>query len=203
MKQFLFAFVTLASFLLGASQSLADGGHVLPPNLTPFGYTLEDMAEELAYFSTSGNNLAYFPDTPFQILFNSATNTFTVKSGTLFFVPVFFIDDSPPIIGSFPENADSAEEYVFGAEEMGAYNVSITVEGRVTPIGPKYVAGPVFASGLLDGGGSHFIQVGAFLAPLSNGRHTVTIQAGFDGEALLDFTGSPLFSKLTHTVIVQ
>ena len=53
---------------------------------------------------------------------------------------------------------------------------------------------PVFVAGLLDGGGSHFIQIGAFLSPLSKGTHTVTIRATLDGAAL----GGAVFSFFGH-----
>ena len=180
----------------------ADGGHVLPPGAKPSGFTLQDMAGALAYFSTSGNDLAFYPDTPFQILFvdrSTGTNTFHVKAGTRFFVPVAFIDDSPPILGDFPADASTVEEYVFGADQLGAHDLEIEVDGRVTSVGPDYVAGPVFAPGLLDGGGSHLIQIGAFLTPLSKGTHEVAIRGILDGDAV----GGVFAFEVTYTVIVH
>jgi hypothetical protein len=57
---------------------------------------------------------------------------------------------------------------------------------------------------LLDGGGSNFIQVGAFLTPLTKGTHTVTIQVTFDGDVILELTGGePLTWEATYTVIVK
>ena len=47
----------------------ARGGNVLPPRATPHGYSLDDMASALALFDTSGNDLQFYPKTPFQILF--------------------------------------------------------------------------------------------------------------------------------------
>ena len=193
-------------FLLGGSTSQAQqprGGRVLPPTATPAGYSLADMAEELAYFDTSGNNLLYYPNIPFQVLYVSPTNTFTVTAGTMFFVPVAFTDDSPPILGDFPEDEDDVEEYVFSEEQLGAHDLEIVVDGRVTSIGPEYVAGPVFAPGLLDGGGSNFIQIGAFLTPLSKGTHTVTIRGIFDGDVVLAAFGGPFSFEDTYTVIVK
>jgi hypothetical protein len=46
---------------------------------------------------------------------------------------------------------------------------------------------------------SHFIQLGAFLTPLSPGTHTVTIQGIFDGDAL----GFVFSFSATYTVIVE
>src|SRR4029077_19730698 len=117
MKRFILGLAALALLLGSAGQAAAGGGKVLPVTARPLGYSLADMAEELAFFDTSGNNLAFYPDTPFQILYAdfsnpTGANTFTVKKDTMFFVPPFSIDDSPPVIGNFPRNAGhDAEEY--------------------------------------------------------------------------------------------
>src|SRR5262249_27247836 len=155
----------------------------------------------MAYFSTSGNDLDFYPDTPFQILYISDTNSFTVRPGTMFFVPVVFIDDSPPILGAFPTDADDIAAYVFGADQLGDHDLQIVVDGKATTLGPGYAAG-THAPGLLDGGGSNFIQIGAFLTPLSRGTHTVTIRGTFDGDAILDFFGGPFSFAITYTVVV-
>jgi hypothetical protein len=204
-------FAGTARLLLSAALSLglttrpayAGGGEVLPPTAQPSDYSLVDMAGALAYFSTSGNDLTYYPNTPFQVLYvnpQTGTNTFTVKAGTMFFVPVAFIDDSPPILGDFPTDASEVEDYVFSEEQLGAHDLAIVVDGQATSIGPEYVAGPVFALDLLDGGGAHYIQIGAFLSPLSKGKHTVTIRGTFDGAALGGFSDS---FEISYTVIVQ
>jgi hypothetical protein len=205
MQRFIRGVAALVLLWGGAGQAAADGGNVLPPTASPSGYTLADMAEELAFFDTSGNNLAYYPDTPFQILYvdPAVENTFTVKTGTLFFVPLFSLDDSPPIIGAFPANAADAEGYVFGDTQIGADEVEIEVDGLVTSIGPEYVAGPVVTPALPDGGGTHLIQVGAFLTPLSKGTHTVTIRGTFDGDAVVASLGSAISFEFTYTVIVN
>jgi len=82
MKRFILGVAALVLLWGGAGQAAAGGGAVLPATARPSGYTLEDMAEELAYFSTSGNDLTYYPDTPFQILYTGPTNTFSVPTGT-------------------------------------------------------------------------------------------------------------------------
>src|SRR5689334_9010048 len=87
---------------------------VLPPSQTPNGYSLADMSRLTAPFTASGNNAAFFPSTPFQILYTAQTqaivpdcvtfvkrcgltvtqaagtvsNSFTVNAGTIFYVPV-------------------------------------------------------------------------------------------------------------------
>jgi hypothetical protein len=61
----------------GAATAGGRGGHarVLPPAATPFGYSREDMTGLLALFTTSNNNPAYYPDTPFQILYTDPART--------------------------------------------------------------------------------------------------------------------------------
>ena len=180
------------------------GGNVMPPTATPAGYSLEDMAEELAYFDTSYNDPGLYPDTPFQILYTGGpTNTFTVNAGTRFFVPVFWIDDSFPIIGDFPDDEDDIPHYVFGREQLGAHHMQIVVDGKTTTLGADYAAG-AHAPGLLDGGGSNIIQIGAFLTPLTKGTHTVIIRGTLDGEEMLEFNlGNPYVFEITYTVIVK
>jgi hypothetical protein len=217
----LLVFATLT--LIGAlveRQAYAGGGNVMPPAAKPHGYTLADMAEQLALFSTSFNNPMYKPDTPFQILYfdpntfainlvgdtlvESGSNTFPVNEGTMFFVPLFGVDDSPPIIGSFPTSSGSdAQVYIFDDAQVGADSVQIEVDGLVTSIGQEYVAGPVVTPPLLDGGGTHIIQVGAFLTPFSPGTHNVTIRGNFDGKAYVAAVGNPLSFEFTYTVIVE
>ena len=192
----------LAIGALWARPALADDGVVLPATATPAGYSLADMADEMAYFATSGNDSRFYPDTPFQILYvdpSTGTNTFTVSTTTMFFVPLAFVDNSPPILGDFPTDPSQAGNYVFGHRELGGRHLQIVVDGRTTTLGRDYVAGPVDAPGLLDGGGSHFIQIGAFLAPLSQGTHTVKIKGVFDGDAI----GGVYTVDITYTVIVE
>lgn len=186
--------------------ALADGGgNVLPPQAKPHGYSLTDMASAIALFSTSGNESQYYPDTPFQVLAEdtstivvtpenggivvTAGNSFTVGSGTPFFVAIYYADDSPPVIGTFPTSASGAAAYIFGQSQIGLEDVTIIVDGQSTSIDPSYVAGPVLTAPLLDGGGTHFISVGAFLTPLSVGTHTVAFKATLSGAAFVAATG--------------
>ena len=159
------------------------------------------------YFNTSGNNFDYYPATPFQILYADwsmpgGANTFTVKTGTRFFVPVTFIDDSPPILGNFPDDEDDIGDYVFARNQLGAHDLQIVVDGKTTTLGRSYAAG-VHAPGLFDGGGSNLVQIGAFLTPLSKGIHTVTIRGTFDGDVILDLFGAPSSFEISYTVIVK
>ena len=195
------AFVAMMMLTKPLSAGNAGAGDVLPASASPSGYSLTDMAEELAYFDTSGNNTAYLPAFPFQVLYINDTNTFTVKTGTRFFVPMFSIDDSPPIIGDFPTDPSQTADYIFGQDEIGL-TMSITVDGKTTPLGPAYVAGPVTAPDLLDGGGSHIIQGGVFLTPLPKGVHTISLHNVYTGDAIVALYG-PLEFITTYTVTVK
>jgi probable HAF family extracellular repeat protein len=205
-----------AAVASGASQG---GGQVLPVTASPYGYSLADMARATALFNTSGNKQADYPNTPFQILYVdpatelaipsgsgqllTGSNSFVVAPGTPFYVPLEFVDDSPPILGTFPTDPSATANYVFAHDHLGTTNLAITVDGRVTPIGAAYAAGPVSTPPLLDGGGSHIITVGAFLTPLSPGTHTVTISGVFAGLLFQQATTLSFQQfQLTYTVKV-
>lgn len=183
------------------------GGKVMPSTAKIAGYSLVDMAQALAKFTTSGNNLTYLPKTPFQILYlknlADTTNSFTVSPGTHLFVPIAAIDNSPPIIGNFPSDQNQAQNYVVSQEQLGA-RFEITVDGMTTSIRPSYIAGPVSVEGGLLNGGSRFMQVGVFLTPLSPGEHTITCRAFYGGNAVTALTGGvPVSFEFTYQVTVQ
>jgi hypothetical protein len=182
----------------------AGSGQVLPPTATPKGWSIDDMAAAVANFSISGNDLAYYPDTPFQIIYRHPGNAFTLKPGTFLYVKVVFIDDSPPIIGDWPEDKDDVADYFFGRTQLGAHDLEIEVDGTVYSLDdPGYVGGPVPTPNSPDGS-EHFIQSGAFVSPLSRGTHTLTIRGVLDGDAMLAATGGfPFATEITYTITVQ
>jgi len=202
---------------LAAAPAAAGGGAVLPGSARPHGYSIDDMTAALASFSTSGNDLGQLPDTPFQLLYvadNGAfvpddggftligENAFTVDPGTMFFVPLWNADDSPPVAGSFPTTKKGAISYFFDPSQLGA-QFRIVVDGQATTVDGAYVGGPVTTAPLPDGGGTHLITLGVFLAPLPPGTHTVTIDGGLFGDLVsqtlgIDFLGE----EITYTVNV-
>ena len=197
-----FAITMLASCTLAALQP-AHAGQVLPPGATPFGYSLDQMAAAVANFSISGNDPSYYPDTPFQIIYRRPGNSYTVKPGTYFYVKFFFIDDSPPPAGNWPTTKSEAADYVFGSSELGGHDLEIEVDGVIYSLdNPGYIGGPVPTPNSPDGS-NHLIQLGAFLAPLARGTHSVTIRGVFDGTALVEAFGGPLVAEITYSITVQ
>lgn len=184
------------------------GGKVMPSIEKVAGYSLADMAQALANFSTNSaityiNDPQYLPQTPFQILYlknlNDTTNSFTVSRDTYLFVPIANINTVPPIIGNFPSDSNLAKAYVISQEQLGG-KFEITVDGRTTSIRPSYIAGPVHSNLT----GYQFIQVGVFLTPLSPGEHTITCRGFYDGKAVTALTGGVPYSyEFTYTVTVQ
>jgi hypothetical protein len=198
--------------LIGLSSSLAraGGGNVLPPGATSHGWTLDEMAAAVANFSISGNDLIYYPETPFQIIYRhgnlqdpTGANTFTVKPGTSFYLKFFFIDDSAPVIGDWPDSRDEAADYVFGGDQLGGHDLEVEVDGKVFSLDDAgYIGGPVPTPDSPDGS-EHLIQIGAFMAPLTKGKHTVIIRGVFDGDALVEAFGGPFAAEITYTIIVK
>lgn len=192
--------LALALLVPGTASAHPTRRAVLPPNARPHGYSLAEMTRRLALFTTSGNDPKYEPRTPFQILYYDpatlevdtsnggwafrGTNSFKVKSGTEFFVPLQNASDSPPVPGTFPRTPVEAKAYFFVPSQLGARGYTIIVDGVPTRIGPEYLAGPVKTPPLLDGDGTHMITLGAFLGPLSPGSHIVSIRGGLYGDLL-------------------
>ena len=136
------AVVFLSAVSVAAPPAMAEGGKVLPATAKPRGYSLADLARATAAFNVSNRDPANLPDIPFQVLFtltDGNSNEFTVDQGTMFYVPLLYIDDSPPIVGDFPDDLNDRAEleaYVFGSEQIGVDLLQIVVDGQVTNLGP-------------------------------------------------------------------
>jgi hypothetical protein len=178
------------AIVLASAPSQSRGDDVLPPTAKPKGYSLAKMADITAFFNTGPRVPGSEPATPFQILYTPLegdTPVFTVSQGTMFYLPLVYSDDSPPIIGDLPADVDdqpAVATYYFDPDELGATMLQVEVDGRVSTFGPGYAVGA--ATPLADGG-TRYTTVAAFLAPLPPGAHTVTIRALFDGAALAAF----------------
>ena len=196
------------------------GGNVLPPTAKPNGYSLTDIAKATAFFATrgpgdpnvpndpNGRRESNEPNVPFQILYDSNINvphnTFSVRPGTMLYVPIFLVSDSPPPTGNFPDlgDPDLITDYIFDdKKQLHAELIQIDVDGKKTSItrdGPPYIVG-VTTEPLADGGGTHYITAAVFLTPLTKGTHTVTIRAKFTGDAV----GGLFEFEIPYTVIVN
>jgi hypothetical protein len=116
---------------------------------------------------------------------------------------VFFIDDSPPVVGDWPEDKDDAADYIFGRDQLGGHDLEVEVDGNVTSLDESgYIGGPVPTPDSPDRS-DHMIQIGAFLTPLAKGAHSVTIRGVFDGDAALEAFGGPFAAEVVWTVIVK
>lgn len=207
----------LVAIAVLASLALAGGGgNVMPPTARPHGYSLNDMTLKMALFQTSGNNPAYYPQTPFQVLYMnfmavppthsdiscpapnggtgdlySGANSFVVRSGTPFFVPLWSIDDSPPVLPPFPYDVSLAGHYFFDSSSVGGRDFEVIVDGQSTKLVEANVGWAMtpIDQPLLDGGGHGIVLLGVFLTPMSVGTHTVTIRGQLAGAGLLTYFG--------------
>lgn len=212
--------VALLCVLIVTAQTAgaAGGGAVLAGNARPHGYTLSQMAALTAPFTFSGNDPSLLPATPFQVLYidpstsggfpdgcgfvSTGTNTITVAPGKSFYVPLINIDDAPPVIGTFPTTAAAAQSYFFDASQLGGRDFQIDLDGHTTALGGSYLSGPVETPPLADGG-THVVTLGAFMAPMTPGTHTVTLTGGLFGAAIMPALGVCSFGiDYTYTVNV-
>jgi hypothetical protein len=174
----------------------AHGAGVLPAWARPHGYSLEDMARITAPFNVSDRG-GPLPNTPFQILYSSASSPdpFRVGQGTILYVPVAYNDDSQPVIGDFPRNVENRLEllrYWYSQRQWGSVYVDIVVDGKVYPLGARYLAGVRFASPLPDGA-RQYMTPAAFVGPLARGAHTVEIRLKATGDAFREEPVSQYF----------
>ena len=72
-------------------------------------------------------------------------------------MPIFFVSDSPPIVGNFPSNVndpEAVEKYLLDKQQLGGKKIEIRVDGKKTSIinDPTYFVG--VKTPLADGGNS-------------------------------------------------
>jgi len=169
------------SVLTCAAYAQCGGSEVLPACASPYGYSLAEIARATAVYNTgiqAGSPLTPPPpDVPFQVLVGDAT----VRPDTIFYVPIYVVDDSGGAPAGFPtdinnQRADAAclEGVVFGL--YGVTDLIVQVDGKTTVLNNGYIAG-VRTPPLLDGtpAGTHYIVSAVFLTPLAPGKHTVGI----------------------------
>jgi hypothetical protein len=188
----------------GAAQ---EGGIVIPARAEPRDFSLSAIARATAVFNT-GDRSGTPPDVvygdPFVGLFATATNVFNVQEGTILYVPVLYVDDSPPILGDFPDIADRGAvlNYFYSQKEVGVIYTNISVDGKVTPLDHNYLVA-VTTSALSDGGGAHYLVVAAYLTPLKKGTHNVTISGLVSGAAVCGATPNCYQFSTPYTVNVK
>jgi hypothetical protein len=176
---------------------------ILAANLEVEGYSLEETALQTAAFNVSLDPSVYPDGLPFQILNTAGDRSFIVKTGTFFYIPIAWVDDSPPVLGTFPSNASAAQPYFFAPQQLGGHDFSITIDGIVYSLDGSYLAGPVTTAPLPDGGGTHFLVIAAFMAPLDPGDHVVQLKGALDGTLVIDTYGAPYLIDITYMVKVN
>ena len=199
------------SAVVSTPPAWSSSSHVLPPSAKPHGYSLTDMAVAAAPFSTSGNDPALYPDTPFQILYineydgeivdggfvATGGNTFTTSVRTRYYVPIFNYTNSGTVAGDFPSTAAEAPFYFFDDSQLGA-SLQVTVDGVATTIGPEYLVGPV----PVGDSDVQIVTLGVFLPPLRPGTHTVVLDGGIYGDAVIEEGVTYIEEHFTYTVHV-
>jgi hypothetical protein len=214
---FLVLVLGLLLSVVAAPTVSAAGGRVLPPRARPHGYSLSDMTGAAAAFTASRNDLAFYPDTPFQILYTAnfevneegtglvitGSNEFTVRPGTPFYVPLQNADDSPPVAGVYPTTRRDAVHYFFDQSQLGGRDFEIVVDGQTKSVGAAYLSGPVTTAPLPDGGGTHMITLGVFVTPMHPGTHTVAISGGLFGDAMPPVLDPYTFFRFEFTYTVE
>jgi hypothetical protein len=191
--------------VLGSTLPALGGGNVLLSSETPRGYSLTRAAADTAVFNVgprTANTLsslpAAFKGDPFQFLYvpqGGVASAFSVKRGTMLYVPVTYSDDSDGL--PFPDvnDPEAVADYWFSPDFMGAQSVAITVDGRVNELGRGYAVGTP-APGLPTGGNNYTVMA-AFVSPMPKGTHTLTIAATFNGAL---FGGETVGFVLSYTV---
>jgi hypothetical protein len=208
-------FVLLGSVTTGASAKSAAqagtplaGGQLLPPPARPHGYSLADAAAATAYFNTGPRTPDTLPKNfPFQILYipPDNSNTFSVSTGTMLYVPVITSDNRDALYWPFPDVTDPAavSAYYFDPAQLGAEFMRIVVDGQVRELGSAYAIGVEMPQPRPSEGVYNYTVVAAFLTPLSRGVHTVTIAARLSGAFILQAFGGPYEFEISYTVTVE
>jgi hypothetical protein len=178
-------FVAVLGVFTFTASALAGGGNVLPPSAHAKGYSLSAIAVATAAYNTDQSTAP--PNVPFEILVGDTT----VTPGTMFYLPIFFVDDSGGALPGFPtditdQGADAEFLSMFALDAFGVDDFIVQVDDKITVLNDDYVRG-VTTAPLPDGtpAGTHYIICAAFLTPLTPGKHTVGIRGTIDDEPVV------------------
>jgi hypothetical protein len=183
-------FVAILGVLACASSALAGGDNVLPSTANPKSYSPSDLAVDTAVYNTGSAAVNPEtpppPDVPFEILVPSIFS-YTVKPGTMIYLPIFFVDDTDSLYPGFPADItdQAADAAYLDSFALAAFNTTafiVQVDGKTTVLDDSHVVG-VTTPPLLDGTppGTHYIISATFPTPLPPGNHTVGIGGIIDG----------------------
>jgi len=177
--------VAVVGVLTCTASALAEGGRVLPPDASPKGYCLEDMAVETAAYNEDSSEP--LPEVPFEVLVGGIAD-YTVRPGTTLYVPVYYADNAPPVLAGFPKNIrdQDADADFLASTALAAYDVTaffVQVDGKTTVLCDDYTVG--VKTKKLPDGAADYIVAAAFLTPLKVGEHTVGIGGIIGGEPVV------------------
>jgi len=198
-----YAWIAAACVVAVAAPAFAGGGVVLPPTAQAKGYSLSEAAAATAYFNEGPRTRDTVPaGFPFQILYvpSDGDLTFDVRTGTMFYVPLVYSDNTDSASWPFPDVTDpeAVSDYYFDPDQLGAEVLEVVVDGHVTSLTREYAVGAVTPG--LPSGGDTYTVVAAYLAPLSKGTHSVTIRVLLSGAFL---GGGEFAFETTYTVNVH
>ncbi|HUO08577.1 MAG TPA: hypothetical protein VM008_09785 [Phycisphaerae bacterium] len=181
--------VIMAGILMWGSAALAGGGNVLPACAELKGYSLSEMAKATAVYNTG--IVAGLSETAPKVAMEVLVGDATVKAGTAFYLPIFFVDDSGAATPGFPRNvrdekADQEFLMDYVNEAFGVESFIVQVDGKTTVLSDQYISG-VKTGPLPDGipAGTHYIVSAAFLTPLTPGVHTVGVGGLIGGQPVV------------------
>jgi hypothetical protein len=180
----------------GATQQAQKKVTVLPPQAQLNGFSLTEANKATAVFNTTvdpatGAHIGQ-PPAPFDasthkkllMLATTATNTFTVKSGTNFFIPALAL--TPAGIPTFPDVKDRKQvlDFLYSSAQLGLQTVNITVTGpdncaHSFSLDEGYVTASY--TPVLGDGTTSYIAVSGFLKSLPVGLNEVKISVSLDG----------------------
>jgi hypothetical protein len=134
-----------------------------------------------------------------------------VKRGTQLYVPVFFNNDIPDVLGGqLTPLGDHAAllDYWYSPDKAGLDYAKILVDGRETSLNPGYLVDIGFDPAVIVAGQTvpmgRYQVIAAMLKPLPRGTHTVEISFSATGDYwyVFPYTGGWI-GTLTFTVIVD
>jgi hypothetical protein len=176
---------------------------VLPLNAHPHGFTLDDVAAEVADFTINGNDPTLYPDTPFQIIYRGGSNTFIVGPGTPLYVSLSSL--TIPILSSAISRRTRTTPWITSSGDLNSARMTLRskwMEMSRPSIARGTSAGQFHALLPMEPATISF-KSRHLLAPSKRVRTRSRCVGFLDGDAVLDLIGEAYVFSITYTVIVE